>query len=93
MSHYQHPVPSLLAHLLAHHDYLYDESGELNRRIIRELIRNGIDQLNKALRRLMKKGERQANKEKLTEAQKKLCRKTNVELMDLNVANLLDMIY
>ena len=92
MSHYQHPVSSLLAHLLAHHDYLYDESGELNRRIIRELIRNGIDQLNKALRRLMKKGERQANKEKLTEAQKKLCRKTNVELMDLNVANLLDLV-
>ena len=40
----------------------------------------------------MKKGERLANKEKLTEAQKKLCRKTNVELMDLNVANLLDLV-
>jgi len=66
-----------------------DEKGkELNRRVIQELHRSGVDFLNKALKRLLSKRERSDNEPSLTESQKTLCRKTNVRLLDMNVANL-----
>ena len=66
-----------------------DEKGkDHNRRVIQELHRSGVDLLNKALKRLLSKRERSDNEPSLTESQKKLCRKTNVRLLDMNVANL-----
>ena len=73
-------------------EQIADRGSELNTLIIRELHRNGVDLLNKALKRLLSKRERTSNEGKLSAVQKKLCRKTHVQLLDLNCANLHDAV-
>jgi len=69
-------------------EHLSKESGELNEYIIKELHRNGVDQCNKALMRLLSRRERRENENTLTEVEKKTCRDTAVELLDHNVDQL-----
>ena len=67
-------------------------SFELNKYVIQELHRNGVDQCNHALTRMLSKRERRENKDTLTASQKKASRKPAVELLDINVANLYDLV-
>jgi hypothetical protein len=68
------------------------ESDLLNRYIIDELHRNGVDLCNKALTRLLSKRERRENENKLSMAQKKLCRVAAVDMWDVRVVELCDLV-
>lgn len=67
-------------------------SGELNKHIIQELHRSGVDLCNEAMKSLLTRRERRANEDSLNEEQKKQCRPSAIGLMDLNVANLNDAV-
>jgi hypothetical protein len=68
------------------------DSDELNRYIIQQLHRHGVDLCNKALTRLLSKRERRENEGKLTASQKKLCRITAVDVWDVRVVELCDLV-
>ncbi|KAL7550960.1 hypothetical protein ACHAWF_014162, partial [Thalassiosira exigua] len=68
------------------------ESAELNNYIIQELHRRGYDQCSNAMRRLLSKKERRENAGKLSEAQEKMCRRSAIYLLDLDVAELLEKV-
>ena len=68
------------------------DSDELNRYIIQQLHRHGVDLCNKALTRLLSKRERRENEDNLTRSQKKLCRITAVDVWDVRVVELCDLV-
>jgi hypothetical protein len=71
---------------------LYDESDHLNQYVIENLHRHGIDLCNIALTRLLSKKERRKNEGRLTVSQKKLCRRTAIDLLDLRFLELCDLV-
>lgn len=73
-------------------DRLSDESNELNQDVIEKLHRHGIDLCNIALTRLLSKKERRKNEGRLTVSQKKLCRRTAIDLLDLRFLELCDLV-
>ena len=73
-------------------DILYDESDELNQYVIDKLHRHGIDLCNIAITRLLSKKERRKNEGQLTVSQKKLCRRTAIDLLDLRFLELCDLV-
>jgi len=73
-------------------DILYDESDELNQYVIDKLHRHGIDLCNIAITRLLSKKERRKNEGRLTVSQKKLCRRTAIDLLDLRFLELCDLV-
>ena len=59
---------------------------------MKELHRNGVDQCNKAIKRLLNKREKCSNEATLTELQRKQCRKNAVTLLDYMVDDLTESV-
>ena len=69
---------------------LYRKSNELHCYVVSELIKNGVDQCNTAMSRLLK--EKRTNKNKLTKAEKKEFRRKAIEWLDLRISALVDQV-
>ena len=71
-----------------HCHYSSHNSTELREYINIKLTNTGLDQINMAIKRLESKREKRANKDTLTESEKKRCRRSNIELLELRTDEL-----